>query len=471
MSLHIAIDLGASTGRVIVGDEEIFDVTHRFPTRWVAAGGNMFWDILDIFREIKAGLKLAFNRYGPAITSIGVDSFGGSYGLLDQSGSLLQNPFHYRDKRTDNIVDRLLERISRREFYWETGAQFIRAGTFFQLFVHAQGCPDTFRAAKHFLMLPDLLNYWLTGRIANEYTIASMSQLMSLENREWSRLLLARVGVPLEPFGQIVMPGTVLGELRPDVCDEIEAPRDTKVILAGCHDTACAFYAAERYLQKQGNQATAYISSGTWSLLGLITEGPIVNEAAFKYDLGNEGMVNGTNRFLKIITGMWLVEECRREWALEGVTYSNEELANLAEGAPHIESIVDVNADLFVAPGKPADKMTDRIKAFCGHHGVAVPTTHEEIMSTIVRSISAAYAEAIRHIEEASGVKIERVCVMGGGSRNRTLNRFTAQASGLPIVLGPSEATALGNIIVQIEATGESFRPDRLRMFHEREGR
>ena len=466
MSLHIAIDLGASNGRVIVGDEETFDVAHRFPTRWVAAGGNMFWDILDIFREIKVGLKLAFNRYGAAITSIGVDSFGGGYALLDQSGSLLQNPFHYRDKRTDNIIDRLLECISRREFYWETGAQFIRAGTFFQLFVHAQSCPDTLRAAKRFLMLPDLLNYWLTGRIVNEYTIASMSQLMSLENREWSRLLLERIGVPFEPFGEIVMPGTILGELRPDVCDEIEAPRDTKVILAGCHDTACAFYAADKCLQKQENHATAYISSGTWSLLGLITDRPVINEAAFEHDLGNEGMVNGTNRLLKIITGMWLVEECRREWALEGVSYSNEELASLAESAPHFESIVNVNADLFVAAGKPADKMTARIKAFCGDRGVAVPTTHEEIMSTIVRSISAAYAEAIRHIEEASGVKIERICVMGGGSRNRTLNQFTAQATGLPVVLGPSEATALGNIIVQIEATGERLRLDKLLSLH-----
>jgi rhamnulokinase len=291
---------------------------------------------------------------------------------------------------------------------------------------------------------------------------------MSLENREWSRLLLERIGVPFEPFGPIVMPGTILGELRPDVCDEIEAPRDTKVILASCHDTACAFYAADRCLQKQGNYATAYISSGTWSLLGLITKGPVVNEAAFEHDLGNEGMVNGTNRLLKIIAGMWLVEECRRQWDLEGVTYSNEELASLAESAPHFQSIVDVNADLFVAAGKPADKMTDRIKAFCRHRGVPVPTTHEEIMSTIVRSISAAYAEAIRHIEEASGVKIERVCVMGGGSRNLTLNRFTAQATGLPVVLGPSEATALGNIIVQIEATGETLRLDKLRMFHAR---
>ena len=467
MSLHIAIDLGASNGRVIVGNEEIFDIAHRFPTRWVAAGGNMFWDILDIFREIKVGLKLAFNRYGPAIISIGVDSFGGGYALLDESGSLLQNPFHYRDKRTDHIVDHLLERVSRREFYWETGAQFIRAGTLFQLFAHAQSCPGTLKTAKRFLMLPDLLNYWLTGRIANEYTIASMSQLMSLKNREWSRMLLERIGVPCEPFGQVVMPGTILGELRPDICDEIQAPSDTKVILAGCHDTACAFYAAERYLQKQGNQATAYLSSGTWSLLGLITEGPVINEAAFEYDLGNEGMVNGTNRLLKIIAGMWLVEECRREWALEGITYSNEELATLPEGAPHIESIVDVNADLFVAPGKPANKMTDRIKAFCNHHGIAVPLTHEEIISTIVRSIAVAYAEAIRHLEEASGVKIERICVMGGGSRNRTLNRLTAQATGLPIVLGPSEATALGNIIVQIEATDEGLSLDKLRMFHE----
>jgi rhamnulokinase len=453
MSLHIALDLGASNGRVIVGDEQTFDVVHRFPTRWVAAGGNLFWDILDIFREIKAGLKLAFNRYGSSITSLAVDSFGGSYGLLDKSGSLLQNPFHYRDNRTDNIVDRLLERVPRREFYWETGAQFIRSGTLFQLFAHAQSCPDVLRVAQHFLMLPDVLNYWLSGRITNEYTIASNSQLMSWEKREWSRLLLERIGVPLDLFGQIVMPGTILGELRPDLCAEIEAPRETKVVLAGCHDTACSFFAARRCLEVPSNKATAYLSSGTWSLLGLITERPVVNEAAFENDLANEGMIDGTNRLLKIITGMWLVEECRREWASEGVVYSNEELAKLAESGGDIGSIVDVNAQQFVAPGTTADKMTDRIKTFCSSHGLAVPTTHTEIMSTVIRSIAAAYAEAIHNVEQAAGVKIERICVIGGGSQNRTLNRLTEQATALPLVLGPSEATALGNILVQMEAT------------------
>jgi rhamnulokinase len=460
MSLHIAIDLGASSGRVIVGDLETFDVVHRFPTRWVAAGGSLFWDVLDIFREIKVGLKLAFNRYGASIISIAVDSFGGSYALLDRSGALLQNPFHYRDRRTDGVVDRLLERLSKRDFYWETGAQFIRSGTLFQLFAHGQSSPDTLKAAKHFLMLPDLLNYWLTGRITNEYTIASMSQLMSLKSRSWSQWLLERIGVPQHLFGQIVMPGAILGELMPNLSAEIEAPRKTKVILGGCHDTACSFYAANRYLEKQRNNATAYLSSGTWSLLGLITEAPVVNEAAFDCDLGNEGMVDGTNRLLKIITGMWLVEECRREWASEGVAYSNEELAKLLESNEDIGSIIDVSAEMFVAPGTPADKMTDRVKMFCSSHGLAVPTTHGEIMSTVVRSIAAAYAAAIHKIEEASGVKIERICVIGGGSRNRTLNRLTEQATGLPLVLGPSEATALGNIFVQMEATGESVRSE-----------
>jgi rhamnulokinase len=456
MSLRIAIDLGASNGRVIAGDLETFDVVHRFPTRWVAAGGSLFWDVLDIFREIEVGLKLAFNRYGAAITSIAVDSFGGSYALLNSRGTLLQNPYHYRDKRTEGVVDLLLARLSKREFYWETGAQFIRSGTLFQLFAHGQSSPDTLKAAKHFLMLPDLLNYWLTGRITNEYTIASMSQLMSLKSRSWSQWLLERISVPQHLFDQVVMPGTILGELRPDLAAEIEAPGKTKVILGGCHDTACSFYAANRYLEEHRNNATAYLSSGTWSLLGLITEAPVVNEAAFDYDLGNEGMVDGTNRLLKIITGMWLVEECRREWASEGVAYSNQELTRLVESNQNIGSIIDVNAEMFVAPGTPADKMTDRIKTFCSSHGLTVPTTHGEIMSTVVRSIAAAYAAAIQYIEEASGVKIERICVFGGGSRNRTLNRLTEQATGLPLVLGPSEATALGNIIVQMEATGES---------------
>ena len=461
MRLHIAIDLGASNGRVIVGNEETFDVVHRFPSRWVAAGGDIFWDILDMFREIREGLKLAFKRYGPSITSIGVDSFGGSYGLLDKSGSLLQNPFHYRNNRTDSIVDQLLEKVSRRDFYRETGAQFIRSGTLFQLFAHVQSCPEVFRAAKHFLMLPDLLNYWLSGRIANEYTIASMSQLMSWENREWSRLLLERIDVPLDLFGQIVMPGMIFGELRPDLCAEIEAPKDTKVVLAGCHDTACSFYAARKYLEQPSNKATAYLSSGTWSLLGLITESPVVNAASFDHNLANEGMIDGTNRLLKIITGMWLVEECRREWASENVVYSNEELAELAQPSDDIGSIIDVNAPEFIAPGTMADKMTDRIKRFCGNHALAVPTAHREIMSTVVRSIAAAYAETIRNIEQAAGVKIERICVMGGGSQNQTLNRLTEQATALPLVLGPPEATALGNIIVQMEAMeGARLGPD-----------
>jgi rhamnulokinase len=452
MSLHIAIDLGASNGRVIVGNKETFDVVHRFPSRWVAAGGEMFWDILDIFREIKEGVKFAFKRYGGAITSIGIDSFGGSYALLDKGGSLLQNPFHYRNNRTHQIVERLLERVSRRDFYLETGSQFIQSGTLFQLFAHAQNGPDVFKSAKHFLMLPDLLNYWLSGRIANEYTIASMSQLMSWKNRKWSGLLLERIGVPLDLFGRIVTPGVILGELRPDLCVEIEAPRDTKVVLPGCHDTACSFYAASRYLEQPSNQATAYLSSGTWSLLGLITESPVVNEASFEHNLANEGMSDGTNRLLKIITGMWLIEECRREWASEGVVYSNDELARLAEPAGDIGSIIDVNAQELVAPGTTSDKMTDRIKTLCSSHGHAVPITHREIMSMVVRSIAAAYAEAIRNLEQAAGVKVDRICVMGGGSQNQTLNRLTELATGLPLVLGPSEATGVGNIMVQMEA-------------------
>ena len=202
----------------------------------------------------------------------------------------------------------------------------------------------------------------------------------------------------------------------------------------------------------------AYLSSGTWSLLGLITESPVVNEASFEHNLANEGMSDGTNRLLKIITGMWLVEECRREWASEGVAYSNDELARLAEPGEDIGSIIDVNSQEFVAPGTTSDKMTDRIKAFCRNHGLAVPATHREIMSTVVWSIAAAYAEAIHNLEQAAGVKIERICVMGGGSQNQTLNRLTEQATGLPLVLGPSEATALGNIMVQMEAM-EGSRP------------
>jgi rhamnulokinase len=200
-----------------------------------------------------------------------------------------------------------------------------------------------------------------------------------------------------------------------------------------------------------------------WSLLGLITERPVVNEAASEFDLANEEMIDGTNRLLKVITGMWLVEECRREWASQGIVYSNEELANLAESSGDVESIIDVNAQQFVAPGTTPDKMTDRVKTFCSSHGLAVPTKHTEIMSTVIQSIAAAYAQAIHNIEQAAGVKIERICVIGGGSQNRMLNRLTEQATALPLVLGPSEATALGNILVQMEATGDGSSPDKLR--------
>jgi rhamnulokinase len=254
------------------------------------------------------------------------------------------------------------------------------------------------------------------------------------------------------------MPGIIIGELRPDLPDELGAPRKTKVILGGCHDTACAFYAAKWFLQKQDDKSTAYLSSGTWSLPGLITEAPVINEAAFVHDLGNEGMVDGTNRLLKIITGMWLVDECRLEWASEGVTYSNEELARLLGSTKGVEPIIDVDSHVFVSPGTAKDKMTDRIKKFCSSHGLRHPMTHGEVIATVLSSIAAAYAKAVRHIERASGVKIERICVIGGGSRNEPLNRLTERATGLPLVLGPSEATALGNIIVQMQTTGEASR-------------
>lgn len=446
---YLAIDIGAESGRAIIGELRDGKLTlkevHRFANGGVRASNNLYWDILGLWREIKNGLRAA--RQSGEIDAIGVDTWGVDYALLDGCGELLANPYCYRDARTDGVMDRLCGEIGRDTIFQHTGIQFMPINTLYQLVAEKAHNPQKLALAKRCLMVPDLLHYWLTGVAANEYTIATTTQAFDPRTNCWATELLDKIGVPASLFGDVAMPGTVLGKLAAGVAEEI-GTSDVKVILPGTHDTASAV-AAVPFASGIGGRA--YISSGTWSLVGAEIPQPIITPEALAANMTNEGGVGGRIRLLKNVMGMWLIQQCRAAWTRAGQTYAYDQLARMAEDATSFRSVFDPDHESLL---HPAD-MPLAIVELCKSTGQQPPSTPGEFARCIYTSLAQTYRKVVEQAEGLIGQPIEAIHIVGGGSQATFLDQMTADVCQRPVFAGPIEGTAIGNVLTQAIGTGE----------------
>ena len=451
MKKFVAIDLGAESGRVIVGDLSKMEIIYRFPNHLVRVKDSIFWDILGIFNEIKKGLKKAFKKYPHQIVSIGIDAWGVDYVLLDDNGDLLGNPYHYRDKRTDNIMELVFKRIPKKEIFTETGIQFMQINTIYQLYSFAREKPQVLEDTRYFLTIPDLLNYWLTGIMKNEYSITTTTQLYNPIKKDWSTKIMDKLGFKKEIFGEIIMPGIEVGTLLPAIAQEIGADSEIVIIAPACHDTGSAVAA----VPIEDNTHYAYISSGTWSLIGIESPKPIISEKSFQFNFTNEGSADGGFRFLKNVTGFWIIQECKKFWDENTKLYSYDELTEIAQKYGPADFRIDPDDSRFLKPGLIDDNMPDRIKAYCRETGQKVPESPAEISRGIIESLADKYTKTIEMIEEITDKSIKEIYIIGGGSRNGLLCQLVVKATGLPVFAGPVEATAIGNLMIQAKSMGQ----------------
>jgi rhamnulokinase len=444
----LAFDLGAESGRAVIGRFDgqrlTLEEVHRFPNGLVRLLDSLHWDVLRLFTEIKNGLAKSVHQPGSEPASLGLDTWGVDFALLDERGVLAGNPYHYRDRRTDGMLEEAFRRVPREEIFAQTGIQFMQLNTLYQLLAMVVQKSPLLSIADTLLMMPDLFNYWLTGQKVSERTIASTSQCLDPNTGDWARSLVEKLGIPSRIFPAIVEPGTVLGKLLPAIADETGAA-GVSVVAPGCHDTASAVAAVPAESTNY-----AYLSSGTWSLMGAEISTPIINATSRDYNFTNEGGVCDTIRLLKNITGLWLIQECRRTWAGEGEPLSYDEITRLAEAAPPFVAMIDPDAGDFLAPGN----MPARIREYCARTGQAVPESKGAIARTALESLALKYRWTLEKLEETLGHRVETLHIVGGGSQNRLLNQFTADAIGRPVVTGPVEATAAGNVLMQMLALG-----------------
>ena len=443
----LAVDLGAESGRVIAGNLQRFEVVHRFANTPVRIGDSLHWNILGLYEEIKAGIRTGL---GHAPVSVGIDTWGVDYGLLDGSGALLGVPYHYRDGRTDGAAGEVDRLISRRALYEETGIQTMPFNTLYQLYAQRRRQRALVDGARRFLTLPDLLHFWLSGVAVNESTNASTTQLRNPRTATWSARVLDLLGVPRSLFTEPAMPGTEIGGLQPGVAAELGGA-NLRVVLPPCHDTAAAVVAAPMAAPEE----SVYISSGTWSLLGIECAHPIIGDLSFAHNFTNEGGADGGIRFLKNIMGLWIVQECRRQWAAEGNSFDYGELSSMAAAAGPAQFAIEPNDERFFKPGLIDDGMADRIAAWCRETGQPAPRTPGAVVRGVLESLARTYATAVQHLTEITGARYRHIHVIGGGSQNRLLCQLTADASGCEVHAGPVEATALGNLLLQAVAAGD----------------
>ncbi|MFF4504268.1 rhamnulokinase family protein [Streptomyces sp. NPDC001401] len=435
---YAAVDLGASSGRVMVGrvsaDSLELTEAHRFPNRPVRAPEGLRWDILALYGGVLDGLKAAGQ-----VDSVGIDSWAVDYGLLDRDGALLGNPVHYRDSRTEGVAEKVWATVPAEQLYAATGLQYAPFNTLYQLVAARETAQ--LAAAERLLLIPDLLSYWLTGEQGTELTNASTTQLIDPRTREWSSDVASRLGVDLGLFAPLRQPGDPAGVLRPGVLEETGLRGPVPVTAVGSHDTASAVAAVPA-----GSERFAYICTGTWSLAGLELDAPVLTEESRAANFTNELGLDGTVRYLRNIMGLWLLQECVRAWG-------EPELGPLlleAAKVPALRSVVDAGDAAFLAPGR----MPERIAGACRASGQPVPQAPAEITRCILDSLALAHRRAVEDAQRLAGHPVDVVHVVGGGTRNALLCQLTADACGLPVVAGPTEAAALGNVLVQARSHG-----------------
>jgi rhamnulokinase len=446
---YLALDLGAESGRAVIGHLDgrslQLEEVHRFPNGPVRVNGHLHWDVLRLFSEVKRGIELAVQKYGQDVSSIGLDTWGVDFGLLDGQGRLLGNPYHYRDSRTDGMMEQVFERVPRTEVFEHTGIQFMQLNSLYQLFSMRLNQVPILDIADTFLTIPDLFNFWLTGRKVSEFSIATTTQCYDPRAKTWATEMLDKLNLPTSMFGEIVPPGTLLGDLRSDIARDMGI-EPMAVIAPACHDTGSAVAAVPAR-----EPHYAYISSGTWSLMGVETDEPVITPQSLEYNFTNEGGVCDTFRLLKNIMGLWLVQECRREWARAGESHDYASLAQMAAGVPAFGSIVDVDDHRFLSLGG----MPDKIRQYCRETGQAIPESKGEVLRCALESLALRYRWVLQKLETMMGRRLEVVHIIGGGMQNELLCQLAADAMQRPVVTGPIEATAMGNILMQALAMGD----------------
>ncbi|MCI0712073.1 MAG: rhamnulokinase [Chloroflexi bacterium] len=432
----LAVDLGAESGRVMAvhfdGHSLQLEELHRFENPMVRVHNTLHWDILYLWHNIQQGIEVG-KKHAPV--SIGVDGWGVDFGLLDAHGKLISNPVAYRDGRTQGMMQVAFQHIPKRAIFEQTGIQFIQINSLYQLMSLVESDSPQLDLAHRFLTIPDLINYWLTGEAVCEFTNATTTQMLNPRIRQWTLDMLYKLGIPTRIFPDVVNPGTRLGEY-----DGIP------VIAPAAHDTACAVAAVPTVTAD-----FAYISSGTWSLVGLELREPVINDASFEANLTNEGGVENTFRLLKNVMGLWILQQCRAAWAAQGYEYSYSELVTLAESASPLAYIIDVDDSRFLTPGDHPGHVRD----WCNENHQPVPETHGEIVRCVLDSLALKYRNVLRDLAEISGQRVDVIHIVGGGTQNTLLNQLTADATGTPVITGPVEATVLGNAIVQFIALGD----------------
>ncbi len=443
----LAFDYGAESGRAILGKYDgnkiLLDIVHRFPNRPISILGNFHWDILDLYREMIEGIRIA-SASSQYIDSIGVDTWGVDFALLGKDGNLLGNPRHYRDQHTENIFDLAFQKMPKATLYSHTGTQFMRFNSLFQLLAMQRDQSSILESARHLLFMPDLFNYFLTGIKVNEYSNASTSQMIDPVKRNYSAEVIKAFGLPTGLMGTLVQPGTLLGPLRQQIVTDTGV-NAAPVIAPATHDTASAVAAVPA-----SGSSWAYISSGTWSLMGIETLKPQVSEKALAFNFTNEGGVKGTTRLLKNIMGLWLVQECRRSWLRGGKDFGYEELTHLASTSTPFLSLIQPDDDSFILPSD----MPKAITNFCSKTSQKTPDSPGAFIRCTLESLALKYRWVLERLEELSEQRIETIHIVGGGCQNSLLCQFTADACNRPVVAGPVEATALGNVLLQAMGLG-----------------
>ena len=445
----LAFDYGASSGRAMLGK---FDGSrlhlsemHRFANEPVMVGGSLYWDILRLFHEMKQGILKCTASGHKDIASIGIDTWGVDFGLLDSTGRLLGNPFHYRDSRTEGMIEEACRIVPEREIYARTGIAFQVFNSLYQVFSMKFNKSPLLEKASTMLFTPDLLRYFLTGEKSSEYTIASTSQMLDTHTRSWASDLLDKLGIPQNILTEIIDAGTIAGKLTSGVAGELGIGR-TPVVAVAEHDTGSAVVSVPAVEGKY-----AYLSSGTWSLLGVESAAPVINDSTFKFNYTNEGGYNKTTRLLKNIMGLWIYQECKRTWDKSGEIVSFDELEQDASGSEAFVSFIDPDDSSFFSPGK----MPAKIQEYCRKTGQKIPETKAQIVCCIMESLAMTYRKALEGLEKVIGYTVPVLHIVGGGCKNTMLSRFTANAISRPVITGPVEATAAGNLMAQLLALGE----------------
>jgi len=455
---YLAFDFGAESGRAILAHLDGGVLTtqeiRRFKNEPVEYGGRLHWDVARLWWEVRQAL---YGLEETQLAGIGVDAWGVDYALLGEKGELLQNPYHYRDARTAGVMQEVFRKVPRDEIYRATGIQFMSINTMYQLFAAVRETPSLLRAARTLITIPDLFHYWLTGKAVCEFTNATTTQLVNPLKRTWARELIDRLELPTHFWSEIVEPGTFLGKLLPGIA-RAPALDETAVIAPAAHDTGSAVAAIS------AREGTAFLSSGTWSLLGTEVDQPVITAEALRLNFTNEGGVQGTTRLLKNVMGLWMLQCCRRVWAAQGHGYEHSELIELAALEDSFCCLVDPDHESFLRPGD----MPSAIDQFCARTHQPAPKTQAGYARVILESLAFKYRMVLASLEKLTGKRVERIRVIGGGAKNRLLNQLTADATGRTVLSGPAEATALGNVAMQMLTTGAASTLNEVREIVER---